>query len=138
MPSGPAWLWRAATTLGLCGLLAPARRVSAQNLSAQGASAAQLIEKLGLHVAPQPVRERPGWRPPRIVLVNKQQHDLLPCFSRWPARRSSSTSPPPRRREIAARRCHDRRVLAEVLRAGEAAAVDPVAGRGVERCVQQP
>src|SRR5882762_3297177 len=76
----PRMALAAATTLGLCALLAPARPVSAQETSAQGASAAQLIEKLGLHVAPQPVRERPGWRPPRIVLVNEQQHDLLPVL----------------------------------------------------------
>jgi phosphoglycerate dehydrogenase-like enzyme len=44
------------------------------------AGAADLIDKLGLRVAPQPVRERPGWRPPRIVLVNEEMHDLLPAL----------------------------------------------------------
>ncbi len=70
----------AATNLGVCALLACASAVSAQEPAAQGASAAQLIEKLGLHVASQPVRERPGWRPPRIILVNEQLHDQLPLL----------------------------------------------------------
>src|SRR4029077_20428748 len=39
-----------------------------------------LIETLGLHVASQPVRERPGWRPPRVVLVEEELHDLLPVL----------------------------------------------------------
>ena len=70
----------AAATLSACALLACASVVSAEEPAAEATSAAQLIEKLGLHVAPQPVRERPGWRPPRIVLVNEQQHDLLPVL----------------------------------------------------------
>jgi phosphoglycerate dehydrogenase-like enzyme len=51
--------------------------VSADEPAAQ-ANSFQLIEKLGLHVAPQPVRERPGWRPPRIVLVSEDLHEELP------------------------------------------------------------
>src|SRR5262249_57720055 len=43
-------------------------------------TAAELIEKLGLHVAAQPVRERPGWRPPQIVLINKEMLDLRPAL----------------------------------------------------------
>ena len=41
---------------------------------------AHLIDTLGLHVAPQPVRERPGWRPPRVVLIGRGEelHELLP------------------------------------------------------------
>ena len=73
----PRMLRAAVTILGLCTLLACARGVSAQEPAAPGASAAQLIEKLGLHVASQPVRERPGWRPPRIILVSEQLHDQL-------------------------------------------------------------
>jgi len=64
-------LLTAAITLSLYALIVPTR-VLAANVSADQASTAQLIEKLGLHVAAQPARERPGWRPPRIVLVSEQ------------------------------------------------------------------
>jgi phosphoglycerate dehydrogenase-like enzyme len=37
-----------------------------------------LIETIGLRAAPHPVRERPGWHPPRVVLVGKGMHELLP------------------------------------------------------------
>ena len=43
-------LLTAAVTLSLCALIAPTRALAA-NVSADEASAAQLIEKLGLHVA---------------------------------------------------------------------------------------
>ena len=76
----PRVLMAAATTLSLCAVLAPARSADSLDASAESASAAQLIEKLGLHVAAQPVRERPGWRPPRIILVNGQLHDQLPLL----------------------------------------------------------
>jgi phosphoglycerate dehydrogenase-like enzyme len=48
------------------------------NPSTAAPATAQLIDSLGLRVAPTPVRERPGWRPPRVILVNHSAHDLLP------------------------------------------------------------
>src|SRR5256885_10570941 len=69
----------AVSALSLCALMAPAHSIAA-NAAAQEPSAAQLIERLGLRVAAQPVRERPGWRPPRIVLVSEELHDLLPAL----------------------------------------------------------
>jgi phosphoglycerate dehydrogenase-like enzyme len=41
-------------------------------------SAAQLTDTLGLKPAPRPVRERPGWRPPHLILVAAQARNLLP------------------------------------------------------------
>jgi phosphoglycerate dehydrogenase-like enzyme len=37
-----------------------------------------LIESIGLRAAPHPVRERPGWHPPRIVLVSAEMREILP------------------------------------------------------------
>jgi phosphoglycerate dehydrogenase-like enzyme len=51
---------------------------AANETQAAAPSTAQLIESLGLHVAPTPVRERRDWRPPRVILVNHSAHDLLP------------------------------------------------------------
>ena len=133
----PHVLMAAATTLSLCAL-APARLVSAQEPSAQGASAAQLIEKLGLHVAPQPVRERPGWRPPRIILVNEQQHDLLPLLQQAAPRAKlidiSAATP----REIAAADATIGVCSAQVLAQAKQLQWIQWPAAGVERCVQQP
>jgi phosphoglycerate dehydrogenase-like enzyme len=78
--------WRSATrrsalygalagALTLPGLVAPAASDPAAPASSD--PVAQLIANLGLHAAPQPVRERPGWRPPRIVLVGRADDELL-------------------------------------------------------------
>jgi phosphoglycerate dehydrogenase-like enzyme len=78
--------WRSATrrsalygalagALTLPGLVAPAASEPAAPASSD--PVAQLIANLGLHAAPQPVRERPGWRPPRIVLVGRADNELL-------------------------------------------------------------
>src|SRR5579863_7224832 len=65
--------------LSLTPLAAPAGAAPAANETpAATPSPAQLIESLGLRVAPTPVRERGGWRPPRVILVNHSLHDLLP------------------------------------------------------------
>ncbi len=64
--------------LSLSLLAAPAAPAANETQAARPASAAQLIDSLGLHVAPAPVRERVGWRPPRLILVNHSAHDLLP------------------------------------------------------------
>ena len=37
-----------------------------------------LIESIGLRAAPHPVRERHGWHPPGIVLVDKEMREFLP------------------------------------------------------------
>lgn len=62
--------WHAALAAALIGALgagtAPAE-----------APAADPAATLGLQPAPQPVRDRPGWRPPRLVLVNPELHELL-------------------------------------------------------------
>jgi phosphoglycerate dehydrogenase-like enzyme len=128
----------AAATLSACALLPCASVVSAEEPAAEATSAAQLIEKLGLHVAPQPVRERPGWRPPRIVLVNEQQHDLLPVLQQVAPRAKlidiSAATP----REIAAADATIGVCSAEVLAQAKQLQWIQWPAAGVERCVQQP
>src|SRR5215470_16794111 len=63
-----------------CLSAAAAAAVPAAEPAGGSASAADLIDKLGLHVAAQPVRERPGWRPPRIVLINEEMRQLRPAL----------------------------------------------------------
>jgi phosphoglycerate dehydrogenase-like enzyme len=38
---------------------------------------ANVPESLGVHAAPQPVRERPGWRAPKLILVNPRLHEQM-------------------------------------------------------------
>ncbi len=134
----PRVLMAAVATLGLCALLAPARALGAAEPSVPGASAAQLIEKLGLRIAAQPVRERPGWRPPRIVLVNEQLHELLPALQREAPRAKlievSAATP----REIAAADATIGVCSAQVLAQAKQLQWIQWPAAGVERCVQQP
>ncbi len=128
----------AATTWGLCAVLAPARALSAEEPAAQGASAAQLIEKLDLHVAAQPARERPGWRPPRIVLVSEQLHDELPLLQQAAPHAKLINIAAATPREIAAADATLGVCSAEVLAQAKQLQWIQWPAAGVERCVQQP
>jgi phosphoglycerate dehydrogenase-like enzyme len=128
----------AASTLSACALLACASVVSAEQPSAAASSAPQLIETLGLRVAPQPVRERPGWRTPRIVLVNEELHDQLPALQQVAPRAKFigiSTATPG---EIAAADATIGVCSAEVLAQAKQLQWIQWPAAGVERCVQQP
>ena len=128
----------AAATSSTCALLASASVLSAEAPAAQGASAAQLIEKLGLHVASQPVRERPGWRPPRIVLVSERQHDLLPVLQQAAPRAKLIDITAATPREIAAADATIGVCSAQVLAQAKQLRWIQWPAAGVERCVQQP
>jgi len=127
----------AVSALSLCALMAPAHSIAA-NAAAQEPSAAQLIERLGLRVAAQPVRERPGWRPPRIVLVSEELHDLLPALQQQAPRAKlidvSAATP----REIAAADATIGVCSAQVLAQAKRLQWIQWPAAGVERCVQQP
>jgi phosphoglycerate dehydrogenase-like enzyme len=101
-------------------------------------SAAQLIDSLGLHVAPSPVRERSGWHTPRVILVMAPLHDLLPQLQQAaPAARFveiDKATP----RDIAAADVTFGVCSAEVLKAAQHLAWIQWPAAGVERCVQQP
>ena len=127
----------AAATLSAGAVLACASVVSADEPAAQ-TNSFQLIEKLGLHVAPQPVRERPGWRAPRIVLVSAQLHDELPLLQQAAPHAKLidiSTATP---REIAAADATIGVCSAQVLAQAKQLQWIQWPAAGVERCVQQP
>jgi len=98
----------------------------------------ELIDKLGLHVAAQPVRERPGWRPPHIVLINKEMLDLRPALQQAaPGVKLidvSAATP----REIAAADAAIGVCSAEVLAQARQLQWIQWPAAGVDRCVQQP
>jgi hypothetical protein len=100
--------------------------------------AAQVIASLGLHVAPNPVRERSGWHPPRVILVNGSLKELLPQLRQTaPAARIveiDAATP----RDIAAADATFGVCSAEVLKAAQHLEWIQWPAAGVERCVQQP
>lgn len=55
----------------------PAIAADAPHAAAESSAGAQQISDLGLSVAPRPVRERMGWKPPREILISPQMHDQL-------------------------------------------------------------
>ena len=117
---------------------APPAAASASPPAAAPAAAAQLIDSLGLHVAPTPVRERSGWRPPRVILVGNSLHNLLPQLK--------ATAPAVRFVEIGQATPRDLAAAdatigvcsEEVLKAALHLAWIQWPAAGVERCVQQP
>jgi phosphoglycerate dehydrogenase-like enzyme len=102
------------------------------------ADAAALIDKLGLHVASQPVRERAGWRPPHIVLINEEMRDLRPALQQAAPGvkliEVSAATP----KEIAAADAAIGVCSAEVLAQAKHLQWIQWPAAGVDRCVQQP
>jgi phosphoglycerate dehydrogenase-like enzyme len=127
------------TVLGLSALTLPVRAHDVADPAASAPPAAQLIEKLGLHVAPQPVRERPGWRAPRIVLVSADLHELMPQLQRAAPHVKLVEVPPGSGRDVAAADAAIGRLCSAQL-LGEAKRLQWIQwpAAGVERCVQQP
>src|SRR5215472_11984698 len=101
-------------------------------------SAVELIDKLGLRVADQPVRERPGWRTPRVVLITKEMVGLLPALQQAAPRTKlievSAAAP----KEIAAADATIGVCSAEVLAQAKQLQWIQWPAAGVDRCVQQP
>jgi phosphoglycerate dehydrogenase-like enzyme len=124
--------------LALCLSAAAAAAVPAAAPAGGSAAAADLIDKLGLHVAAQPVRERPGWRPPRIVLINQEMLQLRPGLQQAApgvklVEVSAATS-----KEIAAADAAIGVCSAEVLAQAKQLQWIQWPAAGVDRCVQQP
>jgi phosphoglycerate dehydrogenase-like enzyme len=127
-----------AAGLTLCALVAAQPADSAAATASAPAPAAELIDKLGLHVAAQPVRERPGWRPPRIVLITKAMQELLPALQQAAPRAKlievSAATPS----QIAAADATIGVCSAEVLAQAKQLQWIQWPAAGVDRCVQQP
>jgi phosphoglycerate dehydrogenase-like enzyme len=127
-----------AAVLVLCAWVLATPAIGAATTSTSQSSAAELIDKLGLHVAAQPVRERPGWRPPRIVLINKEMGELLPALKQAApgAKLIEISAATPK--EIAAADATIGVCSAEVLAQAKQLQWIQWPAAGVDRCVQQP
>ena len=124
--------------LTLCAWAAATPALRAATTVAGASSAAELIDKLGLHVADQPVRERPGWRTPRVVLITKEAVPLLPALQQAAPRARlievSAATP----KEVAAADATIGVCSAEVLAQAKQLQWIQWLAVGVDRCVQQP
>ncbi|HEY2339703.1 MAG TPA: NAD(P)-dependent oxidoreductase, partial [Steroidobacteraceae bacterium] len=124
--------------VALCLSAAAAAAVTAAAPAGGSAPAADLIDKLGLHVAAQPVRERPGWRPPHIVLINEEMLQLRPALQQAAPGvklvEVSAATP----KEIAAADAAIGVCSAEVLAQAKQLQWIQWPAAGVDRCVQQP
>lgn len=100
--------------------------------------ATALIDRLGLHVAPTPVRERKGWHPPRVILVGESLRDLLPQLKKAApgARFVEIDKATPG--DIAAADASFGVCTPQVLEAASHLEWIQWPAAGVERCVQQP
>ena len=127
-----------AAALTLCALVASTPASQAAATATSQSAAAELIDKLGLHVADQPVRERPGWRPPRVVLINKEMEELLPALKQAApgARLIELSAATPK--DIAAADATIGVCSAEVLAQAKQLQWIQWPAAGVDRCVQQP
>jgi len=124
--------------VALCLSAAAAAAVPAAAPAGGSASAADLIDKLGLHVAARPVRERAGWRPPRIVLINEEMLQLRAGLQQAAPGvklvEVSAATP----KEIAAADAAIGVCSAEVLAQAKQLQWIQWPAAGVDRCVQQP
>ena len=106
--------------------------------AAAGSGAASLIERLGLHVAAQPVKERPGWRAPRIVLVDGELHGVLSELQLAAPHSKLVETGAASARDIAAADAAIGVCSAELLSQAKQLQWIQWTAAGVERCVQQP
>ncbi|HKF98093.1 MAG TPA: D-2-hydroxyacid dehydrogenase, partial [Steroidobacteraceae bacterium] len=97
-----------------------------------------LIDRLGLRVADQAVRERPGWRTPRVVLITKEMVKLLPALQQAAPRAKLIEVSVATPKEIAAADATIGVCSAEVLAQAKQLQWIQWPAVGVDRCVQQP
>jgi phosphoglycerate dehydrogenase-like enzyme len=126
------------TALIVCASWAASPAVRAQAPATATAPTAEWIEKLGLQVARQPVRERPGWRPPRIVLISKEMQELLPALQPAAPRAKLIEVSTAKPSQIAAADATIGVCSAEVLAQAKQLQWIQWPAAGVDRCVQQP
>ena len=125
--------------LALCAFAAATAVAPATAPAAGSPATAELIDKLGLHVAAQPVRERPGWRPPRIVLINEEMLELRPALQQAaPGARFIEASVATPKELAAADAAIGHLCSAEMLAQAKRLQWIQWPAAGVERCVQQP
>jgi phosphoglycerate dehydrogenase-like enzyme len=142
-PEGASPGWRAAFAAALVTLaLTPSTSAHAAATAPPAATAAadaSVLRDLGLQPGTEPVRARPGWRPPRSIVVAGEARDwIVELRTVAPGVRFveySAASPP---EDLAAADVSIGACDAALLqRAGHLAWIQWL-GAGVERCVQQP
>jgi len=106
--------------------------------AAEASPASQLIDTLGVPVDRQPVRERPGWHPPRIILVAAPLHDELPQLQQAVPHAKLIEIGAATPRQIAGADATIGVCSAEVLEKARKLQWIQWPAAGVERCVQQP
>ncbi|MBV8147128.1 MAG: D-2-hydroxyacid dehydrogenase [Gammaproteobacteria bacterium] len=126
-----------AAALALCALAVATPAIHAAT-TASSQSAAELIQKLGLHMADQPVRERSGWRSPHIVLIDKEMLELLPALQQAAPHAKLIEVSAATAKEIAAADATIGVCSAEVLARAKQLQWIQWPAAGVDRCVQQP
>ena len=131
---------RTAVGLLLLGLLTvSARAASSDSVAASSPPDTKaLIDSLGLHVAPAPVRERSGWHPPRVILVGEPMRELLPQLRQAAPGARLIEIDKASARDIAAADATFGVCTPEVLAAAQHLEWIQWPAAGVERCVQQP
>jgi len=123
----------------LCLMLAGGTPARAADTAAPAPAAAPgLSDSLGLQPAAHPVRERPGWRPPRIVLVSNELRDELPALQAVAPHVKLIALAAATPREIAAADATIGVCSPEVLAQAKQLRWIQWTAAGVERCVQQP
>jgi phosphoglycerate dehydrogenase-like enzyme len=127
----------AAAALALATYAAPAAAPESAAAPARDAGIGVMIQRAGIRIADRPVRERPGWRPPRVILLAADLRD----------RRAELESVAPGVKFVVADAATPAAGLAaadasigvctaELLRRAEHLAWIQWLGAGVERCVQ--
>ncbi len=119
-------------------VLAPQTRAAAVDSATTPPAASALIDSLGLHVAATPVRERSGWRPPRVVLVGESLRELLPQLRATAPQARFVEIDKATARDIAAADATFGVCTPPVLEAAQHLQWIQWPAAGVERCVQQP
>ena len=126
-----------AAAFALCALLTPGA-LPAADTPAASTTSPPLSDSLGLQTAPHPVRERPGWHAPRVILVNQELRGVLPQLQ--------AAAPGVRLIEMPAASAHDIAAAdatlgvcsEEVLAKATKLEWIQWLGAGVEGCVRQP
>ena len=134
----PARMTARAALLGLLAVASRTGAAPAADASVDASSAQQLIDTLGVPVDKQPVRERSGWRPPRLILVNTQLRADLPMLQQAVPQvklvEISGATP----KEIASADATIGVCSPQVLAEAKQLQWIQWPAAGVERCVQQP
>ncbi len=123
-------------SLLLCALALCAGGVRAAD--APGGAAPSIAESLGVRVAAEPVRARPGWRTPKLILVTPRLHEQLAALSAAAPGVTLVELDAATPRQIASADATIGVCSAEVLTRATHLQWIQWLGAGVEGCLQQP